>query len=316
MVIPCYGRAQLLVRGLEALTRQTLARSEFEVIAVDDGSPEPIEPVVRRFLARLPLTVLRKPNGGLAAARTFGAARAVNEILLFMDDDIVPGPEFLRRHLEVHESRPRAVALGALPHPTDVTQTPFLYYLERILHYDLFLRFGSIDKIPLPPLNGNSSIRREEFFAIGGYDPHFAGYGGEDTELGYRLLKAGFEFVYAPEAVGVHYHVKDFAAYKRDMHASGVTMVSIVRKHPEVLARVNLDLATPGFIGVAPGKLPRKLAFRALEKLPGLVALLDGVIARTESYGWKRFLYPFYYTVGHYHYGRGMREEMARAPLG
>src|SRR5207244_516998 len=82
-----------------------------------------------------------------------GAAHATGDVLLFLDDDILPVPEFLHAHLEVHEQDGQAVALGALPHPDDQPRTPFLYYLERVLHYDLFLRYGSAERIPLPPLN-------------------------------------------------------------------------------------------------------------------------------------------------------------------
>ena len=40
VVIPTYQRAPLLERSLESLTKQTLPRSQFEVVVVDDGSSD------------------------------------------------------------------------------------------------------------------------------------------------------------------------------------------------------------------------------------------------------------------------------------
>lgn len=312
VVIPTYDRHALLRHGLEALTRQTLAAERFEVLVVDDGSPHPPDSLVAGVDGKLRLELLRKPNGGLASARNFGAARAKGDLLLFMDDDILPGPEFLEKHLEVHAREARAVALGSLPHPDDLPLTPFLYYLNRVIHYDLFLRYGSADRIPLPPLNGNSSIRRRDFEEAGGYDLTFSSYGGEDTEMGYRLVRRGLKFVYAPEARGYHYHVKEFEAYKRDMYSSGVTMVRIVRKYPEVLSRVNMDIVEGRLRDLSAGKRAKRVLYRALERAPVLVRAMESFIAATERFGWNRALYPFYLVASHYYYGLGMREEVAR----
>jgi hypothetical protein len=195
-----------------------------------------------------------------------------------------------------------------------LVRTPFLYYLERVRHYDLFLRYGSADRIPLPPLNGNSSIRLRDFEAAGGYDTSFSSYGGEDTEMGYRLLARGLAFVYAPEARGTHYHVKDYAAYRKDMYSSGVTMVAIVRKHPEVLERVNLDLVLGGIRDLPRAKRLRRAVLATLERWPGLVGAMERFIAATDRFGWNRALYPIYLVTSHYHYARGMRDEVRRSP--
>ncbi len=312
VVIPTFNRDDRIRRALEGLGRQTLPAERFEVLVVDDGSPRPPDPVVREFAARYHVRVLRKPNGGIGSARNLGAGHAMGEIVVFLDDDILPCPEFLAEHLAVHERDARAVGLGSLPHPDDLPLTPFLFYLDRIRHYDLFLRYASADRIPLPPLNGNSSVRRVHFELAGGYDPAFAGYGGEDTELGYRLVKSGLRFVYANGARGAHYHLKGYEDYKRDMFASGVTMVRIVRRHPEVRSRVNLDLVAGPTRDLTLEKRAKRAAFLTLERFPILVRVLEGAIAHLEPRGWNRVLYPFYLTASHYRYGLGMREELAR----
>lgn len=307
VILPTYERPESLQRGLAGLAAQTLPRERFEVVVVDDGSERPPSDVVAPFEARFPIRLLVKSNGGLASARNHGAARATGELLLFLDDDILPCPEFLEAHLAAHEREPRAVALGSLPYPAALPRTPFLAYLERVQHYDLFLRYGSAERIPLPPLNGNSSVRAARFAEAGGYDTSFSTYGGEDTELGYRLLKRGARFVYVPAAKGWHYHVKDYEAYRRDMFSSGAAIVAIVRRHPEVAARVNFDLVLGGAGPLPAGKRLRRRLWLTLDRNPAIVRAMERLLAAAPRSTPATLLYPLYLLASHYHYARGMQ---------
>src|SRR4029079_11687080 len=100
-----------------------------------------------------------------------------------------------------------------------------------------------------------------------------------------RLLSAGLRVAYLPEARGFHYHVKGFDAYKRDMFSSGVTMVAIVRKHPEVRSRVNLELVEGKASTLGPRKRLERAVFRTLERLPFLVRALEAAISALEPLG-------------------------------
>jgi glycosyltransferase involved in cell wall biosynthesis len=81
VVIPTYGRPAYLAEALESVTRQTL--DSFEVIVVDDASPEPVV-----LPSGFPATLIRaETNGGAASARNLGAEAATGDILTFLDDD-------------------------------------------------------------------------------------------------------------------------------------------------------------------------------------------------------------------------------------
>jgi GT2 family glycosyltransferase len=309
VVIPTCGRPDCLRRALEGLRQQHLPETDFEVLVVDDGGDPPADPTAVSHADRLKLKVIRKPNGGLASARNAGARAARGELLVFMDDDIEPCADFLRAHLAAHGPDRRVVALGSLPYPADLEITPFLYYLERVRHYDLFLRYPSGD-IPMPPLNGNSSVRRAEFQAAGGYDEDFSSYGGEDTEMGWRLLQRGVAFVYAPEARGHHRHLKGFGEMRRDMVSSGRALVEIVRRYPELRDRVNLDLVAGRLSRRSPSRLAKRSAFRLMQNLPPLVQGLELAIRLLEKLGSNKLLYPFYLLAHHYYYGEGVRLEL------
>src|ERR1700685_3760390 len=96
-----YKRAHLVGRVLEALFDQTLPADQYEVVLVNDGSPDDTDVVVERVrpLARCAFTYVTQPNGGLANARNAGIARAQGERILFIDDDVLATPLLAAEHL-------------------------------------------------------------------------------------------------------------------------------------------------------------------------------------------------------------------------
>lgn len=97
VVIPVFRRQAELDRAFRALALQTF--KDFEVVVVDDGSPEPVS---AREGVRLGLRVrlLRaEPNGGANRARNMGVAAASAPMIAFLDSDDLWFPEKLERQL-------------------------------------------------------------------------------------------------------------------------------------------------------------------------------------------------------------------------
>jgi glycosyltransferase involved in cell wall biosynthesis len=91
IIIPAY-RARFLERTLASLVAQTDRR--FHVYVGDDASPEPIEPIVKTFQARLPLTYIRFSEnlGGESLTRHWARSIALSQepwVWLFSDDDVL-----------------------------------------------------------------------------------------------------------------------------------------------------------------------------------------------------------------------------------
>ncbi len=68
VLIPTYGRTATIARLLDRLRDQSLEPGRFEVVVVDDGSPEPIALDTASYPFHL--TLLRQDNAGPGAART------------------------------------------------------------------------------------------------------------------------------------------------------------------------------------------------------------------------------------------------------
>jgi len=166
VLVPSHGSSERLKRLLEDLEGQTLGAERFEVIVVDDGSPEPLEAGPTRF----DLLLLRQAQAGPAAARNRALEEARAPLSLILNDDARPAPDLLEAHLRVHaEAPPRTAVLGTFPFSADARRSPFVRVLaETDLLFDFpALRDGELhdwrffwtdvaaDDLPrLPPLVG------------------------------------------------------------------------------------------------------------------------------------------------------------------
>src|SRR3989442_890106 len=123
VIIPTYAKGETLEKVLRRLEAQTLPRDDFEVVVVDDGSPDDTPERMARLAAASPLRLrhLRQENRGVSAARNRGAREATAPILVLIQDDILATPELLARHLAIHRRHPEttAAAVGRVTWPPD-----------------------------------------------------------------------------------------------------------------------------------------------------------------------------------------------------
>ena len=87
VIIPTYNRKALLRQALQSLVAQGLPQDAYEVIVVDDGTPEGVDEVLALHLPYR-LALLKQQNGGATSARNHGAQHSQGQVLVFLDDDI------------------------------------------------------------------------------------------------------------------------------------------------------------------------------------------------------------------------------------
>jgi GT2 family glycosyltransferase len=103
IITPAYNAAQFIAETLNSVFAQHYR--DFEVIVVNDGSPDTdeLERVLRPYLGRI--QYLSQQNAGPAAARNAGIRRAVGRYVAFLDSDDTWDPEYLQAQLRLIESQ-------------------------------------------------------------------------------------------------------------------------------------------------------------------------------------------------------------------
>ena len=94
VVVPVYKVEKFVAECLESILSQDF--DSFEVVAVDDGSPDASGKICDEFAARDPrLRVFHKENGGVTSARRLGVEHSRGEWICFVDSDDVLLPHAL-----------------------------------------------------------------------------------------------------------------------------------------------------------------------------------------------------------------------------
>jgi glycosyltransferase involved in cell wall biosynthesis len=107
VIIPSYNTAGLIADCLDSVFTQTF--SDFEVIVVNDGSPDTVSLEQALLPYREKIVYIQQQNKGAAGARNSAIARARGEFLAFLDSDDSWLPDHLARQIELFDHDP---ALG------------------------------------------------------------------------------------------------------------------------------------------------------------------------------------------------------------
>jgi len=230
VVMPTYGRRDSLLRVLRALDRQGVAAGAFEVVVVCDGDVDGSAGACRALAPELSyvLRVVEQDNAGPAAARNRGVDEARGELIVFLDDDVVPAPEFVATHLAAQAGQEARVTIGPLLPPTDARLSVWCAWEERTLcrQYDDMIA-GRWEPTYRQFYTGNASVLKRHLRAADGFDPLFRR--AEDVELARRLAEQGLSFVFLPKARGWHYIRRDFDSWSRTPAAYGAADVAMAR---------------------------------------------------------------------------------------
>ncbi len=246
VIVPTHNRRALLEQKLRALEAQ---QGAFEVVVVADGCTDDTLAFLQDYTPPYPLQVLQTGQGygqgqGAAYARNQGARAARGEILLFSDDDVIPEPGWLEAFRQAF-ARESAVYLGGFRFREGHAWKPAL-------------RFG---RVGFNNVNGVAlGMPRPLFERVGGFADWLEGYGGEDLEFGYRVVKAGIPLRYLPQAQAKHLG----STPTRDLTKARQAGAQAVR-----IARYHKDLKLALELGVHPVQLALKMAL-----LPSFKGLL------------------------------------------
>lgn len=213
-VIVCtYNRYQLLYDCLNSLVNQTLDKSFFEVIVIDNNSNDNTQNVIKQFESSIPnFRYFLEKEQGLSYARNRGWKEAKGKYIAYLDDDAIAPYNYCEKIANIFETTiPTPVVVGGPIYPR-YNHNPPSWFTD-----DLEIRtWGDTPHFLLPPAaqfgfsGSNMVIQIDILKKYQGFATQFGMKGnklilGEETELFTKIYKEYPYFWYDPTLIVKHW---------------------------------------------------------------------------------------------------------------
>jgi GT2 family glycosyltransferase len=188
VVIPTYRREQVLLDTIRQLTAQRPAAAEILVIDQTHQHAAQTQRELERLNDQSVIRWIQLSRPSIPAAMNRGLIEAHAEIVLFLDDDIVPCPGLIMAHMRAHQESKAAVVAGRVIQPWDDEATSNTTSNNARSWTSEFMA-------------GNVSMTRRLAVWLGGFDENFVQVAYRfEREFADRVLVSGERILFEPEA--------------------------------------------------------------------------------------------------------------------
>ena len=271
VVVPTYQRGALAIGTIRALSAVEPPAGGFEIVLVDDGSDEANARMLEQAVSQSAnAKLLRQQNRGPAAARNCGIGQARGALVVFLDDDCRPAPDWLTNLTAPFQSDDES--LGAVG--GRVVAAPATNWAQRFCSA---IEYATGEQpVFTNASTQNACYRRDVLLQVGGFDERFRRPGGDDPDLSARTKQAGYRVEYAPDAVVFHRELETYGDFLRHMYYRGLGDARLMTKlgsRQKVGVRLALAPVFLGKVAVngwrrtrSKGGLHKRLAWAVLEQ--------------------------------------------------
>lgn len=238
VIIAIYNRKDELFELLNSLSLQS--DKDFEVIIVDDGSLLNLRPTIDLFRDTLNIEFYRKENSGPGLSRNYGARRAKNDWLVFLDSDVIVETDYIA-NIKNNLSNTPCDAFGG----ADKAHKGF-NLMQKAISYAMTSFFttggirGSTKTLSkFQPRSFNMGVRKSAFQEVGGFSEMRI---GEDPDLSMRLWENGFTTAFFNNIGVYHKRRTDFGKFSKQVYQFGCARPILNQRHPKY---VKISFAFP-----------------------------------------------------------------------
>jgi glycosyltransferase involved in cell wall biosynthesis len=326
IIIAIYNRKDELFELLSSLALQI--DKNFEIIVVDDGSLVPLLPTIELFNDQLNIQFFRKTNSGPGLSRNFGARKAKNDWLVFVDSDVIVEKDYIE-NIKNNLAKTKCDAFGGADKAGkgfNLMQKAISYAMTSLLTTG-GIRGSKKSMSKFQPRSFNMGVKKSAFDEVGGFSEMRI---GEDPDLSMTIWENGFSTAFFDDIGVFHKRRTDLGKFSKQVNQFGVARPILNQRHPNY---VKLSFAFPSlfligyvmgiieyfcfgmsFILMMYGFYTFLLFFHALYKTKNISIAAMAIIAsfiQLFSYGWGFLKSWFYLNIlkqkpeqafpGHFH---------------
>lgn len=195
IVIRTWNRATDIKETLEILKQEKY--DPLEIIVVDNGSRDNTVSMLKTFFPKVKVVALPENTG--VAATNVGVKESRGEYIVILDDDAHPESGVISCGIEhlINDPKIGIIAFKIVDLRTWLSPQA---RLEKIQNLENISKDGIETKIFQ---GGGFAIKRDVFELAGGFPEDFF-WGGEESDLAFKVLDAGYKIKYFPNLVVVH----------------------------------------------------------------------------------------------------------------
>ncbi len=238
IVIAIFNRKDELFELLQSLSFQT--DKHFEIIIVDDGSKIDLKPTIALFSESLMIQYFRKENSGPGLSRNYGARRAKNDWLVFVDSDVMVEKDYIANIKKDLLEIPCDAFGGA-----DKAHKGF-NLMQKAISYSMTsvfttggIRGNKKSVAKFQPRSFNMGVRKAVFQEVGGFANMRI---GEDPDLSMTLWEHGFTTAFFDNIGVYHKRRVDFGKFSKQVFQFGCARPILNQRHPQY---VKISFAFP-----------------------------------------------------------------------
>jgi GT2 family glycosyltransferase len=222
VVIPTYNRNKVLIDTINHLLKQSHPATEILIIDQTIKHEPDTENTLCNWGDKNIIRWFRLKIPSITIAMNFGLLKSISDIVLFLDDDIIPHHKLIESHIKAYEKTNSIWAtVGQVFQPKESPlSTTYKSKNNHLLNFIDF-HFNSENRSFVENvMAGNLSVLRKKALSIGGFDENYlppVAYRFE-TDFAKRIIKSGGKILFEPKARINHLHISEGGTRTRGSH--------------------------------------------------------------------------------------------------